>query len=224
MRNFIYFIYNPFQFLNKNKKHRANGLVVSMFLFLLIVVVLKLLSLYSFELLQVSYRSKISFDYSSLFFLKVVIIAPVFEEFTFRSFLKINKLSICFFLSGLTYTILLLLSNEYILLVTLSILIGVFGFLIIPKRKIQRIKVHKKRYNLFVYLSVILFGLIHLPNINFEHLSFLIIIIYLIPFIFGALIMSYLRLKYNLLTSIVFHSLINIIPFVIIFSKQLLNY
>lgn len=69
-----------------------------------------------------------------------------------------------------------------------------------------------KGFKYLVYISIISFGLIHIYN--FEGSSFLFYVIaplLVVSQMFGGIILSFLRVKYNLRTSILYHSMWNLV-------------
>lgn len=161
---------------------------------------------------------KINFPSSTKpYFLYIsLILVPILEEFTFRAPLKLNKKTISFFSIGITYFLLrfFLSSNLYLYKLGIAISIGIVIYVTFNKIKL-RTSFYNTYYNGIVYLSAILFGVGHILNVDLQSSSFIAIVLYIFPIFFGGLILSYLRVKYNLLTSIMFHAIHNSVPFLV---------
>ncbi len=144
--------------------------------------------------------------------LGTIIVAPFIEEILFRGILKINKGTICLFIYALTTLTLkkmnLIEVNFYNTLIVLVFVV----FLIIILRTNQFEKEHLKytRYKkIIVYISAFTFGFLHLRNFNSVNIFVFPILFYGCMQVLGGFMLNIIRLKYGLLTSVLFHLSLN---------------
>lgn len=113
----------------------------------------------------------IHFDSQALYFLNVVIIAPLKEELLLRSFLKKSRINIALFLSMLTCFFLDHTIKDKILiyLISFSSLPIYYFILRFCIKQYYFLKSYSKNQLLFlVYFSSILFGLAHIVNFQLD--------------------------------------------------------
>ncbi len=150
-------------------------------------------------------------------FFIVVIYTPMIEEFCFRAFLKKSKINMTFLLSGLTSLILvftLKVGVFYHFIIFISIII--FTYLLLSYFKCYFKYFTRYQLSFMVYFSSISFGLAHL--VNHEGITFYTFFPLLMLSIFKVLdgfLISMLRLKFGLLYSVIFHSTVNLIAFLL---------
>lgn len=157
-------------------------------------------------------------------FLSGIILAPVLEEFTFRAPLRINRLSLSLFTTGLTYTVLIfILSRDYVFFILLiAVSLGFFIYMLYKQLNFKK-HYNYKNTNAILVISSLLFGILHLVNITLLSSSKVGVIVYVVSISLVGLMMAYLRLKFNLLVAIAFHSLNNLVPFIfLLFQKNIL--
>lgn len=148
------------------------------------------------------------------------ILAPLLEESLFRWHLRGKYLPIyfiCFTLAMISDYFInsnFLKLPIYIIFFFISLILrGYFKRMDIRRRIIFQ----RQSFGYLFYYSAIIFGLIHLTNIKNLTLSDPAFIIFVISQFFDGLSMGYLRIKYGLIYSILFHSLINFIMILLAF-------
>ncbi len=158
----------------------------------------------------------------------IAVYAPIVEELTFRTWLKYSPGRVAIsigFMSYLIFNILLegplnffvqnlsglaslgplLIIFGVFLIVTLS----VYGLLRIPAINKQVEKIYNRYYFWIFYLTVMIFGALHLGNyLDLGNLIFLAPLLFL-PQILAALVLGFVRVRYGLAWSILVHFLIN---------------
>ena len=139
------------------------------------------------------------------YFLTGVVLVPIIEEFIFRAPLKRTKVSFWCFCFGFIYFSIGFFYRNYF----------AYGFLWIAALSIFLLFRYKFNLNGLVYLSALLFGFIHLQNLDFDYTSIFGAIVYIFPIFFGGLVLSYIRFKYSLLAAILFHSLHNLVGYAV---------
>ncbi len=144
-------------------------------------------------------------------FFAVFLIAPIYEEIFFRSLLRFNWFNISLFITNLLVFILYMIIKENIMYVTIA---SVFLFFILAIITIASIKKTSnfisQNIQYFFYFTAISFGLLHTINFSgnpWAIFSFSLILVS--PQIILGLILGYVRIKYGLLYSILFHMVVN---------------
>lgn len=144
----------------------------------------------------------------------VVILGPFFEEIFFRLGLLINKLNISVFLAVFFYKVIggqfykfnIYDAYSYIYL-GFGVVIFVILYYYIPKSLILSLKTHQKK---LVYISIIVFGLVHIFNI---HKLYWELVLFYPFFALPQMTMGYfitnLRLKYGFIWGFALHIIIN---------------
>ncbi|HQG72456.1 MAG: CPBP family glutamic-type intramembrane protease [Tenuifilum sp.] len=137
-------------------------------------------------------------------------IVPIIEELLFRLILIINKRNLIIF-SSITLilsTYNLLKSNYYfsIILFTLSILAVLF-----LSRSFEIRSIITKYYSIYFYAIAIIFGLMHFKNYNgIDGFLYLWIPFLVFPQILMGAFFGYIRIKFGIIYSIIFHMIINL--------------
>lgn len=142
------------------------------------------------------------------------IFAPVLEELIFRWHLRDLYGTVYFIFLSLAG---LMISQVNSVLIQLGIIITalVAAVLVIEflkkKGKWYAIRVWKKNYPFIFYYTAIIFGLIHLSNYKELTIADPSFVFYIASQAFGGLSLSYLRIKYGLGYSILFHACFNFV-------------
>lgn len=148
-------------------------------------------------------------------FLISSIIAPIVEEFAYRYWLKFSRLSLSVSLSVFAYFILnsVIKSSYYriddTLIFELLLAFGVFvsAFTLVSIQAIQN-KLNNLWQNhqaILLYLSILIFGLVHASNFPLEGIQYIYIpIIVLVQLAMGT-VLAYARVKYGMLLPILIH-------------------
>ena len=145
---------------------------------------------------------------------------PIIEELSFRLYLKRNVINIfisSFFMTYMIVTNFIFQTSTFSLsengltriLISLTV-----ALLILYIHKMKKIKL---KFNLYYYLSAILFGLVHIYNYDYTNYKVLIFaIIICLPQITSGLLYGYTRIKYGIIGSIILHMLINGLPMLLL--------
>jgi len=163
---------------------------------------------------------------SIILFLFVVIFGPLLEEILFRLNLKITKLNISAFLTGLLVLIIQVSFfrkfHFFIYLSTIPIFaliyyaINHFHF---PIEKIDHFVKSKFRY--VFHFSAIVFGMIHLTNYATIYWWMIVLIPFLTaPYIAMGYVFGYARMKYGFANGLLMHSTINFISVLLTMPKH----
>ncbi len=134
-----------------------------------------------------------------LIFMLAIVIAPIVEELIFRYHLNFKKSSIF-----IGFALSFILTYNLVVGMILASLYFIFTIIII----ILKLKPNLKFY---IYSSSTLFALIHI--INYEGFDFMQYF-YFVPLMvasqfFVGLVLSYIRIKYNIYNAILFHAVFN---------------
>lgn len=151
-------------------------------------------------------------------FITVVFLAPLFEETLFRMLLRPLKQNLWVFsiiIIGLS--VLRLIKGDMILGIIFAVLgVGVIPFFSSPvyRKKLQRIVV--RYFPRFFYASVMAFGFIHVTNFHPLSLEVLLLAPFLtLPQLIMGTLLGFVRMKYSIIYSMLFHSTINLIGFML---------
>jgi len=216
--SFVFFIKNPYYENSKNLKLKINYLIL-LFIFIIILnLFLSSLTKGVFKFLNfplyhkhLSYLMEVKTNYYYVF-LKIVIISPILEEFFFRSVLKPKKIFLSLFLFSLFIFIFRIFEYKWIVscLVSATLIILISFYLL--KFEINRnvLNMYFKNYRLIVYVSSILFGLIHILNYNLTLPIILLSPIFFLPQIIAGFAYAFIRTKFGLILSIFSHSFYNL--------------
>ncbi len=221
IKSFFEYLKNPVT--NENSDlftFRIYFKLIGMYYLFLIISSIFLKITISFDLLPEYSVPKIdSFAQSGsiILFLYVVIFGPLLEELLFRLNLKITKLNISAFLTGLLVLIIQVsFFRKFHFFIYLSIIpifaliyyaINQFHF---PIDKIDNFVKSKFRY--VFHFSAIVFGMIHLTNYATIYWWMIVLIPFLTaPYIVMGYVFGYVRMKYGFANGLLMHSTINFI-------------
>jgi len=148
-------------------------------------------------------------------FIGMVVIAPITEEIIFRLILRPTYTNIILFslfaFLGFAFSI---YKHNVPMMISSFFIAGIFALILSGRKKIVKTQfIIIRHYKLFFYFSCILFGLVHVFNNGHVTVGILLAapILVLPQFICGGFL-GFVRIKYGLIYSILFHSLINLIP------------
>ena len=152
-------------------------------------------------------------------FFLVVILGPLVEELIFRLILVPKRRNIAIF----TFVFSFLIMNktyyinkiDWLLLVSLAVsgLLSFLGFNLL-KRKPEIETTIGKRQKIITMVSVVLFGLLHIANIETLHLELALLYpVYALPQMILGYVSSVQRLKLGFVWGLLFHSMINLMAF-----------
>ena len=152
-------------------------------------------------------------------FFLVVILAPVVEELIFRLILVPKRRNIAIVTFAFSFLIInktyYLIEIDWLLLMSLAVS-GLLSFLVFKllKRKPEIETVIGKRQKITTIVSVVLFGLLHIANIENLHWELVLLYpVYALPQMISGYVCSVQRLKLGFIWGLLFHSMINLMAF-----------
>lgn len=230
----ISYIKNLFYFYFVPSKERITPFSIpskikSVFVFLLIQYLFAGIIIYFRQYLvlknilsPLQYTKEMSVVVNSLFI--AVLFAPLVEEVVFRLWIVYHKISVSvsvtyvlLWLTGVTFQTpwfrTLIFTVFYILL---FILIFTALFFLLKKYENQKIKTFwKKNQKIFIIISCMLFGAIHIGNYTGSNHSILYYFITFAPQVFFGFILCYMRIRMGFWTGFVTHFVNNFILLVL---------
>ena len=152
-------------------------------------------------------------------FFLVVILGPLVEELIFRLILVPKRRNIAIFTFIFSFLIMnktyYLIEIDWLLLMSLAVS-GLLSFLVFKllKRKPEIETVIGKRQKITTIVSVVLFGLLHIANIENLHWELVLLYpVYALPQMISGYVCSVQRLKLGFIWGLLFHSMINLMAF-----------
>ena len=149
----------------------------------------------------------------------VVILGPLVEELIFRLILVPKRRNIAIFTFVFSFLVLnktyYVNKIDWLLLVSL-VVSGLLSFLVfnLLKRNPEIETAIGKRQKIITMVSVVLFGLLHIANIENLHWELALLYpVYALPQMILGYIFSVQRLKLGFLWGLLFHSMINLMAF-----------
>ena len=142
----------------------------------------------------------------------VCVLAPFLEEYVFRWFLKKIYATIYFLFFTISAIFIAALGNEYVEVAVFLIFLITAMFAANYLKKLSQTKkldLWKTYFPIIFYLSAIVFGLIHISNYDGLTIKDPTFILYVSTQIIGGLSLGYIRIKYGLKYSILFHASYN---------------
>ena len=152
-------------------------------------------------------------------FFLVVILGPLVEELIFRLILVPKRRNIAIFTFAFSFLIInktyYLIEIDWLLLMSLAVS-GLLSFLVfnLLKRKPEIETAIGKRQKMITMVSVVLFGLAHIANIENLHWELTLLYpVYVLPQMILGYIFSVQRLKLGFIWGLLFHSMNNLMVF-----------
>ena len=152
-------------------------------------------------------------------FFLVVILGPLVEELIFRLILVPKRRNIVIFTFVFSFLVLnktyYIIKIDWLLLVSL-VVSGLLSFLVfnLLKRKPEIETTIGKRQKIITMVSVVLFGLLHIVNIENLHWELALFYpVYVLPQTILGYVCSVQRLKLGFIWGLLFHSTINLMAF-----------
>ena len=152
-------------------------------------------------------------------FFLVVILGPLVEELIFRLILVPKRRNIAIFTFVFSFLVLnktyYINKIDWLLLVSLAVS-GLLSFLVfnLLKRKPEIETAIGKRQKIITMVSVVLFGLLHIANIETLHWELALLYpVYALPQMILGYVSSVQRLKLGFIWGLLFHSMINLMAF-----------
>jgi membrane protease YdiL (CAAX protease family) len=213
--DFLKFINSPYK---KSSRNFRKDFIIFIFLTVLNFLVLFIKSCYTNE--PFIEESDLTL-YNIEKILSYLILIPLIEEFSYRGFLRFKNKKI-FIISVIAVIILLATfikvdiyrNSSIILLIILTC------FIYFQNQLYEKFLLFiNKNLKYLIWISSIIFGLMHLANFHdFEYINLLGITAKII----AGLFFCYITRKYNIFYSYFFHALNNSLPFLIIFAYKLI--
>lgn len=174
---------------------------------------------------NVELQDKDIFKRGILFAIIVVgIITPILEELLQRAWLTSFYWNNCLIPINLSIIIILLFGivETFIIftMISISIILALAIYIMLSKPKnlkIEVFKFYRKNYWIYFYLSALSFGISHLANYKIHHFVPVIPIFLVLSQTFAGITLGFVRIKYGLKGSILFHSLHNLIGIIFLF-------
>ena len=218
LQNFYLFLKKPS--LIKQSKDRSQLMADLSSLYLVYFVFTALL----FSVFGLLLHFKIIKEYEEIDILKkygvlgtilfACLLAPFFEELIFRYHLRKLKATIYFFFISIAVMMSFLASSEIVqfAIVAAALIIAALTIDLLKKKgKIYTLKVWKKCYPFQFYYTAVVFGLIHLGNHKGLTVCDPSFVFYIASQTVGGLGLGYLRIKYGLVYSMLFHAFFNLV-------------
>ncbi|WP_373071402.1 type II CAAX prenyl endopeptidase Rce1 family protein [Zeaxanthinibacter enoshimensis] len=153
--------------------------------------------------------------------LVVILVLPVLEEFMFRLPLVFKPLYQAISVSIATYCCLFIALKAYtdfqpwpciLISAATSFCLGTGCYFGLKKYQKKAAFIFSKYYPIIFYLHVALFGCLHVWNYGAEPGSAPVLLLLTLPQAVSAIILGYLRVRYGLIYAFVLHSMVNILP------------
>ncbi len=155
-----------------------------------------------------------------------LIIIPVFEELTFRLYLKYSPVNLSLSMGLLSYYVISIASksglytlNQYMVLkLSITILLSITFYYLFTHPKISGTlnSFWEKNFPSILYFSILLFAFVHVRNLGEVTLKNLLLFpVIVFPQFILAAFTSFFRIKYGIIHAILIHSFINLIPITI---------
>ena len=141
------------------------------------------------------------------------ILAPLIEELIFRWHLRAFYGAIYFSFLSVAGLIVSQVNSAFIQLgILITFIIIAYSIVQFLRRKgrLYSVKIWQKTYPYLFYYTTIIFGLIHLSNFKELTITDPSFILYIASQSFGGLGLGYLRIKYGLVYSMLFHAFFNL--------------
>ena len=186
---------------------RATGLYLMLEFILIIVFFLPIA--YFFESYFDSFD--IGLESKSEILIFGILVAPFIEELIFRWPLVYNEKHLKLFLFGVSFLMLIPLWQLGLPCLILSIFLSVKDW--DQFTRINPKELHAKYAKQIFWLSVIVFGLFHMSNYNYETIPIYLFPFMVIPQLIGGLSLGIIRVRFGLRYAIVNHMLWNLLVF-----------
>jgi membrane protease YdiL (CAAX protease family) len=144
-----------------------------------------------------------------------LILAPIIEEFIFRLVL-IPKIRNFVFLCCFTLIMMLffLIRNHPIYFFVFLLASMFIIYIIKDKRLLKRLQVFIiKNFRYIFYFSCISFGFYHITNFSLIDYKVILLSPFIVlPQVLGGFFLGFIRTRFGIIYSIIFHSMINVLP------------
>ncbi|CAA7197320.1 CPBP family glutamic-type intramembrane protease [Chryseobacterium potabilaquae] len=227
IKNLFYFYFKPSKEITLSLSPRSKIISIFIFLllqysFLLIITSIRYILVLKNVLPPLKYDNKMELISNSFFF--SVLLGPILEETLFRLWLVYSKVNLSITISYLLLWIAALAFDIYwfdtiklviYFILSFIVLFTLFFFIFKKYESEKLINFWKKNQKVFITISSILFGVIHIWNYTDSNNSICYYLITFSPQIFSGFILCYLRVRIGFGASVATHSLNNFIPFIL---------
>ncbi len=213
MKEFVNYIESPY-FLPKNEKINIKqflkllllNFAISIFLGFLLIAISKITG----EKLDVNQSLSLKFKFY------VIFIGPILEEIYFRLLLRISKKNLIIFSVNNLFVTIFFVLNKHYFIAGMLVFINILMILLIQFKTLEVVKRFLiNNFNYYFYVSAILFGILHIFNFNVLSVQVILLAFILTSKqITGGIFLGYIRMKYGIKYSMLFHSLVNLIVLV----------
>ena len=217
MDNIINYLGKP-TFRSDNVKLKWPYFVALFFLYLAINLPLAFFMMFVVKAFHLHHDAlKFSSFWSSA--LLVILLAPVYEEIIFRSWLKLKKVNVILILVTLTAFIAKALYDaKFTSVGILFAIISVFSVLLLTLGRKRMENFIAANFKYFFYASVLIFGLVHATNFTGNPWVILAFAPLLgSPQLILGYILGYIRMQNGLVYSMLFHMSVNALIVVLFF-------
>lgn len=218
---FLSFMKRP-QYTIGKTDNSVTRIVGTLILFVLLIIWNNLISLWDISSLIGADIGKLKdfhdpLDWRSNVFLMIVL-APVSEEFICRGYLKSVVGSFVFYASVLLLLLIFFINQQvsfhYRITIAVIFVFLLITFILICYPKVKKEYIFKtlliRYYPYHIWVSTILFSLMHLFNYNYHSVAAILLSPLLtLPQLFGGITLAYVRVRYGLAYSILLHAMNN---------------
>jgi membrane protease YdiL (CAAX protease family) len=152
----------------------------------------------------------------------IILLTPFIEEFFFRGFFNFEKGKNYFVLSAIVilFMITIIANKKVSFILALTVVLLMIALLLNKQWYNIMTNFISEHLIILAIISSICFGFIHLSNYEgFKAYNLLVIL----PKILGGFFYAYIAIRYNIWVALLYHSVNNIIPFLIIYLKVLIR-
>lgn len=221
IRNFIIFCWTPNPTMHSSygvwKKSYQSFFLLMLLILLQVLLQILFLSFTSKDGAINQYNNSVATTVSPLYLL---FIGPLFEEFAFRLLLtRFNEIYIKVSTALIFGTIISGVVNSYVVKVEMEsfifiFLISVGIYIAISILRLNFLFLEKnwsKMFRFFLWTSIILFCIIHVPQLMENGIHGIKLIRAVASLVIGALVLSYARIRYGIAYSLIIHASYNFI-------------
>ncbi len=147
-----------------------------------------------------------------------MLLIPIYEEILFRFLLKPTRKNITWYVVILLFPLSanLIKGKYYVALIITSLLLLPLVLLLSRNFLKKAQKYYLKHFTYFFYLSCLVFGLFHATNFSpFSYKVLLLAPLLTLPQLFMGSVLGFVRMKYGVVYSVLFHFLINLPAFLL---------
>ncbi len=178
-------------------------------MYLFIAVPLGGIVLFVSKTFNIEHADYLTFSVKTI--LIAVFIAPVYEEILFRGLLRLSGVTaLLFVVTGLCLLTVSFINGKTMSVIVLTIILLGFAVLFFKVGLSRLQMLADKNFRSLYYISSALFGLLHVFNFSGDVIMIAVFsVILILPQLVLGLILGFVRTRYGLKSSIVFHMIVN---------------